>query len=51
MTVTSDLALSLAKEAEAEGIDGFVAAAVVTDADRVRPPFLPPSPRRRASRA
>ncbi|MFD3680380.1 NUDIX domain-containing protein [Streptomyces sp. NPDC058613] len=35
MTVTSDLALSLAKEAEAEGITSFVAAAVVTDTGRV----------------
>ncbi|MFE6741261.1 hypothetical protein [Streptomyces tubercidicus] len=35
MTVTSDLALSLAEEAEAEGITSFVAAAVVTDAGRV----------------
>ncbi|WP_326754575.1 NUDIX domain-containing protein [Streptomyces hirsutus] len=35
MTVTSDLALSLAKEAEAGGITSFVAAAVVTDAGRV----------------
>ncbi|MCX5079222.1 NUDIX domain-containing protein (plasmid) [Streptomyces sp. NBC_00513] len=35
MTVTSDLALSLAKEAEAEGITSLVAAAVVTDTGRV----------------
>jgi 8-oxo-dGTP diphosphatase len=35
VTVTSDLALSLAKEAEADGITSLVAAAVVTDADRV----------------
>ncbi|MFJ9080685.1 NUDIX hydrolase [Streptomyces sp. NPDC102278] len=35
MTVTSDLALSLAKEAEAEGITSFVAASVVTDTGRV----------------
>ncbi|MFD5932501.1 NUDIX domain-containing protein [Streptomyces sp. NPDC060333] len=33
--MTSDLALSLAKEAEAEGITSFVAAAVVTDTGRV----------------
>ncbi|MGW5068705.1 NUDIX hydrolase [Streptomyces cyaneofuscatus] len=35
MTVTSDLARTLTEEAEAEGITTFVAAAVVTDADRV----------------
>lgn len=35
MTVTSELAESLAKEAKDEGITSFVAAAVVTDADRV----------------
>ncbi|MFF3432195.1 NUDIX hydrolase [Streptomyces sp. NPDC002602] len=33
--MTSDLALSLAKEAEAEGITSLVAAAVVTDTGRV----------------
>ncbi|MEV0369364.1 NUDIX hydrolase [Streptomyces sp. NPDC050636] len=35
MTVTSDLARTLAEEAEAEGITTFLAAAVVTDADRI----------------
>ncbi|MGW9047351.1 NUDIX hydrolase [Streptomyces lydicus] len=35
MTVTSDLARTLAVEAEAEGITTFVAATVVTDADLV----------------
>lgn len=35
MSVTSDLARTLAEEAEAEGITTFVAAAVVTDADNV----------------
>ncbi|GAB7101765.1 hypothetical protein JCM4814A_00790 [Streptomyces phaeofaciens JCM 4814] len=35
MAVTSNLAESLAKEAQAEGITSVVAAAVITDADRV----------------